>query len=74
MAQKMAAEQPGFLGVESARQELGVTVFYWTDLESIKKWKANEAHLEAQKKGRDLWYKSDKTRIAKVERDYESIE
>ena len=64
---------PGFLGVESARQGLGVTVSYWTDLESIRKWKANEAHMEAQKKGRDLWYKSYKTRIAKVERDYESI-
>lgn len=76
MALKMfalAEEQPGFLGVESARQGLGVTVSYWTDLESIRKWKANEAHMEAQKKGRDLWYKSYKTRIAKVERDYESI-
>ena len=73
MAQKMvalAAEQPGFLGLESARQDIGVTVSYWMDLESIKKWKANTEHKEAQKKGQDQWYKHYKTRIAKVELDY----
>ncbi|MFT7687414.1 MAG: heme-degrading monooxygenase HmoA [Candidatus Azotimanducaceae bacterium] len=73
MAQKMvsmAAEQPGFLGVEAARQNLGVTVSYWTDLDAIKKWKSNEDHMQAQQTGRDQWYKSYKTRIAKVERDY----
>jgi heme-degrading monooxygenase HmoA len=73
MAAKMvalASEQPGFLGVESAREDLGITVSYWTDLESIKKWKANLAHKEAQKLGREKWYSSFKTRIAKVERDY----
>ena len=67
---ELASQQPGFLGVESARNELGITVSYWKDLESIKKWKQNSEHLEAQRKGRSDWYKSYKTRIAKVERDY----
>lgn len=67
----LAAEQPGFLGVESARNELGITVSYWQDLQSIKLWKANICHLEAQKRGRLQWYSAYKTRIAKVERDYE---
>ncbi len=46
----LAAKQDGFLGVESAREEIGITVSYWRDLESIKKWKENTEHLFAQKK------------------------
>ncbi len=73
MAEKMvslAAEQPGYLGVESAREEVGITVSYWRDLDSIKNWKAVIDHREAQKLGREKWYANYKTRIAKVERDY----
>ncbi len=68
---KMASEQPGYLGVESAKEELGITVSYWKDLDSIKKWKANIDHKVAQEKGKSVWYQSFKTRIAKIERDYE---
>ena len=67
---ELAAQQPGFLGVESAREELGITVSYWSDLDSIKAWKRNAEHLEAQKMGREKWYSNYKTRIARVERDY----
>ncbi len=67
---ELAEQQSGYLGAESAREELGITVSYWRDLESIKQWKSNAEHLEAQKLGRKQWYQSYKTRIAKVERDY----
>ena len=67
----LAAEQDGFLGVEFARNELGITVSYWKSLEAIKNWKANTRHLLAQKQGRDAWYAHYKVRICKVERDYE---
>ncbi|WP_242696035.1 antibiotic biosynthesis monooxygenase family protein [Desertivirga brevis] len=67
---ELARKQEGFIGVESARNELGITVSYWKDLESIRKWKQNSDHLIAQNKGRADWYKHYKTRIAKVERDY----
>ncbi|MEH6472202.1 MAG: antibiotic biosynthesis monooxygenase [Halopseudomonas sp.] len=78
MAERMAelaAQQPGFLGFETAREgssvdSLGITVSYWVDLESIKSWKANAEHLEAQRLGHEKWYSAFKTRIAKVERDY----
>lgn len=73
MADKMvrlAAEQPGFLGMESARDGLGITVSYWDSLEAIKNWKNNLEHLAAQKLGHEKWYSSFKTRISKVERDY----
>lgn len=73
MAHKMvelASKQPGFLGVESAREDIGITVSYWSDLESIKNWRDNIDHQEAQRLGHEKWYAHFKTRISKVERDY----
>lgn len=67
---QLAQQQDGFLGIESARNELGITVSYWRDLASIKKWKENTEHSLARERGRKEWYKSFKTRIALVERDY----
>lgn len=68
--EKLAAMQPGYLGHESARELLGITVSYWKDLESIKNWKQQSNHLMAQKNGREKWYSEYKTRICLVERDY----
>lgn len=67
---KLASSQPGFLGVESARDGLGITVSYWESLETIQKWKQNERHLIAQRRGMSEWYLRYKTRVCKVERDY----
>jgi len=67
---KLASVQPGFLGVESAREDLGITVSYWESLEAIQKWKQNERHLIAQRRGMSDWYLRYKTRVCKVERDY----
>jgi len=66
----LAAEQPGYLGAESARDGLGITVSYWESLDAIRHWKANAAHLVAQRLGRERWYTAFTTRICKVERDY----
>lgn len=73
MATKMvelAQQQEGFLGVESARNDIGITVSYWRDLESIKNWKNNLDHIDAQLKGRSKWYENYTVRIALVEREY----
>ena len=67
---ELARQQEGFLGVESARNEIGITVSYWCDLESIRKWRENMEHSVAREKGRNEWYQSFNVRIAKVERDY----
>ncbi|NMP24769.1 antibiotic biosynthesis monooxygenase family protein [Sulfobacillus harzensis] len=67
---KLAAGQPGFLGVESAREGVGITVSYWASLEDIRNWKQHERHLVAQKLGQSEWYLRYKTRVSKVERDY----
>ena len=73
MAERMvdlAQQQSGFLGMESAREDVGITVSYWTDLVSIRAWKANTEHQQAQALGHAQWYTSFTVRIAKVEREY----
>ena len=73
MAQRMvelAAEQPGYLGFESAREGLGIAVSYWKDEESLLAWKNNVEHLAAQKLGKEKWYSDYCTRVARVEREY----
>ena len=67
---ELAAAQPGFLGVESAREDLGITVSYWADLESIRRWKAHAEHRAAQQTGIERWYSAYRVRVARVERDY----
>lgn len=67
---ELARQQDGFLGVESARNEVGITVSYWRDLEAIKKWKEQTEHKIAQTKGRHTWYNSFHVRVSKVEYDY----
>lgn len=68
---ELAYQQPGFLGVESARDQVGITVSYWESLDAIRTWKQDAEHLIAQERGRTQWYETYKTRICKVERDYE---
>ena len=67
---ELAKQHPGYLGIESAREEIGITVSYWKDLESISNWKKQVDHQLAQKLGREKWYSQYKTRICVVERDY----
>jgi heme-degrading monooxygenase HmoA len=67
---ELAARQAGFLGIESAREGLGITVSYWESLEAISAWKQVSAHLAAQRLGREGWYEEFKVRICRVERDY----
>ena len=67
---EMAHQQEGFLGIESARDDIGITVSYWRDLDAIKNWREHTEHTIAREKGRTDWYSAFKTRIAKVERDY----
>ena len=75
MAERMvelASQQPGFLGVESARgaDGLGITVSYWASEASIRQWREHAEHLVAQSRGRSEWYASYELKIARVERAY----
>ena len=68
----LAAEQPGYLGVEHARDPdgFGITVSYWASEEAIRAWKRNAEHAEARARGRSEWYSGYELRVAKVERAY----
>jgi heme-degrading monooxygenase HmoA len=68
--EKLVEQQPGFLGFDSAREETGITVSYWKDLESIKNWRNHSDHQIARITGKKKWYKYYSVRIAKVEREY----
>ena len=70
----LAKTQSGFLGIESAREAVGITVSYWESLDAIKAWKQNSEHLIAQQKGREQWYSWYNTKICKVEHEYEFIQ
>jgi heme-degrading monooxygenase HmoA len=68
----LAATQPGFLGIETARDAdgFGITVSFWRSLDAIAAWKANAEHREAQRLGHAAWYRGFELRIARVERAY----
>lgn len=68
--EELAKQQKGYLGMESARSEIGITVSYWQTLEDITTWKNNIEHKEARKLGKEKWYKQYQLRICKVEREY----
>jgi heme-degrading monooxygenase HmoA len=69
---ELAAQQPGFLGVETVRGEdgFGITVSYWDSEESIRAWKRHAEHAAARDRGRTEWYEHFELRIARVERAY----
>ena len=68
--EELARTQTGFLGIESTRSEIGITVSYWASLEAITLWKNNIEHTAIRNLGRDKWYKKYQLRICKVEREY----
>lgn len=68
----LAAKQPGYLGVESARgaDGFGITNSFWADEASIRAWKAEVDHLEAQRRGQADWYSAYAVRVGRIERAY----
>ncbi|HLT44857.1 MAG TPA: antibiotic biosynthesis monooxygenase [Luteimonas sp.] len=69
---ELAAQQPGYLGLESTRDGagFGITVSYWESEEAILAWRRNAEHTLARERGRTQWYQHFELRVAKVERAY----
>ncbi|WP_443693911.1 antibiotic biosynthesis monooxygenase family protein [Pseudomonas sp.] len=68
---ELAREQPGCLGVESAREDgVGITVSYWRNEADILAWKQQAEHRAVREQGRSTWYSAFHTRVCKVERAY----
>jgi heme-degrading monooxygenase HmoA len=68
--ERLAAQQPGYLGIESARSGLGITVSYWATAADARAWKTVAEHRVAQHRGRAEWYRTYRVRVATVEREY----
>jgi heme-degrading monooxygenase HmoA len=69
----LAAEQPGYLGIESARDPatgFGITVSYWRSEDDAAAWKRVAEHAEAQRTGRERWYDAYRVHVATVTRTY----
>lgn len=66
---EIARQQPGFLGYESARQDMGISVSYWESLEAIQAWREHPEHRKVQQREAE-WYRESRIRVCKVERDY----
>jgi heme-degrading monooxygenase HmoA len=69
---ELAAQQPGYLGIESARGQdgLGITLSYWRSQDDLRAWKAVAEHRQAQQRGRSEWYSHYRTRVGRVDYDY----
>ena len=68
--EQLAKQQDGFLGMDSAKENIGITVSNWQSLKSIKSWKQQSEHLVAQHKGKNQWYSWYNVKICKVEMEY----
>lgn len=68
-ALSLAKQQPGFLGYESVRNGMGISVSYWDSPQAIRAWKQHPEHMKLQTKEAQ-WFRKSKIRVCKVERDY----
>ena len=68
----LAARQPGYRGIDSARDErgLGVTVSYWADDAAARAWRDHPDHARTREAGRRRWYDRYTVAVARVERGY----
>jgi len=67
----LAANQPGYLGLEHAGDPRGaITVSYWQTEQDLLAWKQVVEHQEAQRRGKAEWYRQYEVRVCKVERAY----
>lgn len=67
----LAAVQPGFCGVVSARDpvtRVGITVSYWTDEAAARRWKEHPEHAAAQRRGHEAFYVDHRVVVAEVVR------
>ena len=58
-----------FVSMNEGDSEL--TLSYWRDEDSIRKWKAHSEHVLAQELGREKWYGSYSVQVAEIRREYQ---
>ena len=70
--EKLAAEQPGYRGIDSARgaDGIGITISWWADEASALAWRAHPEHAAIRERGREEWYSRYEVAVAAVGRSY----
>jgi heme-degrading monooxygenase HmoA len=68
----LAAQQPGYRGVDSARGDdrVGITVSYWADEASAVAWRQHPEHAAVREGGRGRWYRWYALHVAQIGRSY----
>jgi len=70
---ELVKAQPGFISEVSARDpetRFGITISYFKDEESVKRWKVVDEHQQAQKLGQEKFYSEYSVKVATVYREY----
>ena len=57
-----------FYSIAEGNEE--ITLSYWPDEDSIRRWRGHPEHVAAQKLGRERWYRTYSVEVARVERAY----
>ena len=67
----VARAAPGFVDVKAYTAEDGerLTVVRWRDAESLRAWRENARHREAQRLGRAHWYREYHIEVAELVRE-----
>lgn len=69
---ELAAQQPGYRGVDHIGSEAGisVTLSYWADEASAVAWRKEPEHTAAREEGRGRWYDWYTLHVADIARSY----
>jgi heme-degrading monooxygenase HmoA len=67
-----ASKQPGYLGIDSARDTdgFGITVSYWRTEKDAIAWRGDAEHTLIRNQGRAGWYEWYSLHVAEVARSY----
>ena len=57
-----------FVAATEGDQEIAIS--YWDSEESIKNWKSDSEHIQAQQQGRSKWYESYIVQVVEIKREY----
>jgi heme-degrading monooxygenase HmoA len=70
--ERLAAAQPGYCGIESARgpDGFGITISFWADEASAIAWRNEASHAATRNEGRARWYDRYEVIVAEVSRGY----
>lgn len=68
----LAARQPGYRGIHSARdpEGIGITVSYWADEAAAIAWREHPDHARIRADGRERWYAWHEVVVARTLRRY----